>query len=198
MGNRGRLHDGTGRLTGRNHTTHAWLICLPAFKGRRRSLMAPNRYTELFFLDEPTALAAGHRPCWECRRADHLAFKAAWLSGNGLPPGAPKQGPVSIAAIDNVLHTERMIRRTDPDAFPMDVDTLPDGVMLLAGWGDRETDLAPGLIWGDCLWRWTPQGYDRPRPRPPGARLPVLTPPSVVATLAAGWRPVAHPSAGGP
>lgn len=193
MGNRGRLHDGAGRLTGRSHTTRAWLICLLEFKGRHRPVMAPNRYTELFFLDEPTALAAGHRPCYECRRADHVAFKAAWLIGNGMPPGAAPGRPVSVAAIDDVLHTERMARRADAGVYPMDVDALPDGAMLLDGNGAAAP--MPWLVLGERLWRWTPAGYDQPRPRPRGVRRAVLTPPSLVATLAAGWRPVVHPSA---
>jgi hypothetical protein len=201
MGNRGRLHDAAGQLTGRSHTTRAWLICLLEFNGRRRTLMAPGRYTELFFLDEPTALAAGHRPCFECRRAEHMAFKAAWLAGNGRLPGAAAGRAVSIAAIDDVLHAERMARRADPGAHPMDVDALPDGTILLDTTmlldpEDGAAVPAAWLVWGDHLWRWTPLGYAQPRPRPRGVRRPVLTPPSVVATLAAGWRPAVHPSAG--
>ena len=106
MGNRGRLHDATRQVVRRQVSSYrAWVTCLLAFKGRRRTVMAPGRYTELFFLDEATALAAGHRPCGECRRADYRRFKTAWLAGN---PGRGLAGAVPIAAIDLELHGDRL------------------------------------------------------------------------------------------
>src|SRR3954451_8147614 len=104
MGNRGVLHDARGRIF-RPWQVKRWLICLLEFRGRHRAVMAPNRYTELFFLDEATALAAGHRPCFECRRGRFLAFRDAWAAGN-----RESIGPEAIRAamIDDRLHAERV------------------------------------------------------------------------------------------
>src|SRR5262245_6485047 len=101
MGNRGLLHDAEGQIM-RPWRERRWIICLLDFKGRRRSVMSPGLYTELFFLDEATALAAGHRPCAECRRERFNAFRDAWLKGNG---GA---APVTAPDIDRRLHEERL------------------------------------------------------------------------------------------
>jgi hypothetical protein len=184
MGNRGRLHDPAGRLTGRRWTTRAWICCRLSFKGRRRPVSPPGRYTALFFLDEATALAAGHRPCGECRREDLATFKSAWLSGNGSRP--------AVAAIDATLHRERTARWPWRGERPRAVDpsALPDGAMIALD----ETE--PWLVWGDRLWRWTPFGYHHLRPRRDVLSAPLITPPSIVRALAGGYRPVPHPSLG--
>jgi len=184
MGNRGRLHDGERRLV-RGHVPgyRAWVTCVLRFKGRRRVVMTPGRYTELFFLDEATALAAGHRPCGECRRADFLRFKRAWLAGNRrfrLP------ADVTIAPIDRQLHAERLDAQGRQRTFDADPTTLPDGVFVT-----REDDPVAWLLWRDRLWPWSPAGYGEPRPVGRG-RVVVLTPRSTVAALAAGYVPAVH------
>lgn len=175
MGNRGCLHDAAGTIR-RSFAGRRWITCLTEFRGRRRALMQPGRYTELFFLDEPVALAAGHRPCAECRRADYDAFRRAWVaaSGGDLP---------SAEAMDRVLHAERLAPPQDPVA----ASTLPFGTMA--------RDLA-----GDCgllvagQWRhFDPSGYGPARSVP--ARLIPLTPPAARRALVQGYRPVIHPSA---
>ncbi|MBI3992125.1 MAG: hypothetical protein HY342_02540 [Candidatus Lambdaproteobacteria bacterium] len=196
MGNRGCLHDDARRLTGRRFTTRAWLICLLSFRGRRRTPMSPGRYTELFFLDEATGLAAGHRPCAECRRADFNRFKGAWLAANGnLLEGAPTpDGRIAVGRLDAVLHAERMAlqaaepaTRTVPQVA---LDALPDGVMVTLD-DPREAF----LVHGSGLYRWTPGGYASPRLRPRGMTVGVLTPGSTVRAIATGYAPVLHPSA---
>ena len=153
--------------------------------------MPPGRYTALFFLDEATALAAGHRPCGECRPADLVAFKLAWLRAN------PRQAPgdrILVDGIDAVLHRERSRRAPWVDApLPaVDLAGLPDGAMVTG-----LDDPVVKLVWGDRLWRWTPFGYIDPRPRPRSARVRPVTPPAIVRTLAAGYRPSVHPTQAG-
>jgi hypothetical protein len=179
-GNRGGLHDPQGRLV-RYSRGRAWAICVLEFKGRRRQQWAPGRLTELFFLDEATGLAAGHRPCGECRYRDYQAFKRAWAAahGGGLP---------GVQAIDARLHADRLagpgIRRT----YLAPPAELPDGTMV--GLED-----APFLVHGGRLLAWTPGGYqDRNAPTPAG-EVTVITPRATVAVLAAGYRPVIHPTA---
>ena len=180
-GNRGIIHDPASRtLLRRRWTSKAWIVCLCAYKGVRRPVMARRSWTELFFLDEATALAAGHRPCFYCRRADAEAFRAAWAAGNGVSP--PR-----AAAIDAVLHGERLDRRAKrlhPLALP--VTALPDGAMVAAG-GDAL------LVVGGRALRWSPGGYREAAGAVFADRL--ITPPSSVAALAAGYRPALHPSA---
>ena len=182
IGNRGILHDPGTRTIRRSWTSKRWLVCVCEFKGRKRSLMAPGRWTELFFLDEATALAAGHRPCFECRRGDAEAFRAAWAAGNGGP--APK-----AVEIDAILHHERLSgreRRAHPLGRP--VSALPDGAMVGAG----ESSF---LVIAGRLRRWTASGYGTAIIEPKPTML--LTPPSTLRALAAGYRPCLHPSASG-
>ena len=187
MGNRGRLHDPSRRIVRRQVSSYrAWVTCLLEFKGRRRAVMAPGRYTELFFLDEATALAAGHRPCGECRRAEYRRFKAAWLAGNaerGLPLDAP------IAAIDRELHRDRLTAKGLQQTFAADVAALPDGVFVARG------AVVPLLIWRGALWPWSPGGYGDPEARPAGGVVTVLTPASTVRAIAAGYSPDVDASA---
>lgn len=174
MGNRGCLHDDLGHLR-RDWQVRRWITCLTAFKGRKRALMRPGQYTELFFMDEAVATAAGHRPCAECRRDAHRAFRTAWALAHGPVAG--------VDQIDLALHRARLGPRGA--SRPRD---LPDGSMVL--WQDR-----PHLVRGDGLRPWSPTGYGPALPCPETI-LPVLTPAPLIAILRAGWRPVLHPSAG--
>jgi hypothetical protein len=170
-GNRGSLHDAHGRIR-RRHDGRRWIACRLEFKGRRRApLMQPGKYTELFFLDEATAFAAGHRPCAECRRADYDRVLEI-------------TGAAGADALDRRLHAERLGPR--PAAAPRE---LPDGAFVLL-------DGAPWAVSCGALLRWTPDGYDA-RTEPPAAA-PLLTPPTLVEILRAGWEPLVpllHPSA---
>jgi hypothetical protein len=186
-GNRGCLHDDSGHIR-RRYNGKRWIACRLEFRGwRRKPLMQRGRFTELFFLDEATALAAGHRPCALCRREDYTRFVAIW---RGL-----HSGPVGADAIDAQLHQERL----DPDTgtrrrHEVVYDDLPDGAFVLA-------ENEPFLILGDDLLRWSVAGYADRRPRPRNERAVLLTPPSLVAVLAAGWDPLVplvHPSASPP
>lgn len=173
-GNRGIIHDpATKTLLGRGWTTKAWICCTLRHKNVRRDVMARRSWTELFFLDEATSLAAGHRPCFECRRADAKAFQAAWSKGHGS--ALPK-----AAEMDALLHTQRL---AGPHPLP---DHLPTGAMITDG---EDAFLVRG---GETL-RWRFDGYGPGAPKRP-ARL--LTPPATVAVLSAGYQPVLHPSAG--
>ena len=173
MGNRGVLHDDGGTLV-REWQVRRWIACRLEFKDRRRALLQPRRWTELFFLDEATAIAAGHRPCAECRRADYRRWQAGWAAA-GL-------GATNADAMDARLHADR----TGPHAR-RPVAGLPDGAMVLdAG--------RPCLVLGGELLEWSFGGYAAPRPAPAGA-VEVLTPASAVAPLAAGFEAGLHPSA---
>lgn len=180
-GNRGSLHDSGGRLV-RYSRGRAWAICVLEFKGRRRQLWAPGRLTELFFLDEATGLAAGHRPCGECRYRDYQAFKRAWA-------GAFGGGGPGVAEIDTRLHADRLVRPGVRRSYPARLSSLPDGVMVSVG----DT---PSLVWGGGLLAWTPGGYRSSGQSPAADTVTVITPRATVAVLAAGYRPVIHPSAG--
>jgi hypothetical protein len=178
MGNRGRLHDDEGNIT-RRWTTRAWIACRLEFKGRHRQIMAPNRWTELFFLDEAIALSAGHRPCYYCRREAALAFADAWARAHrGARPRA--------AQIDAKLHEQRLqngAKRIHPlRGSPRE---LPDGATIELS-GDAY------VIVKGMAYRWRECGYAAPRrlERADG----LLTPPSTVAALRAGFRCVLHPS----
>jgi hypothetical protein len=170
FGNRGRLHDDERRIR-RQWALKRWIACRLEFRGRYHGAMPPGRYTGLFFLDEATAFAAGHRPCAECRRADYVRFTEIW--------GAKAD------AIDARLHDERLGPRHDGL-----LELLPDGAFVLR-------DGEAWLVRGDELRRWTPGGYTDRVARPSG-RVTILTPPSLVEVLRAGWNgdvPFLHPSA---
>jgi hypothetical protein len=180
-GNRGIIHDpATTTLLKKRWSTNAWLTCVLQFRGRRRRVMERRSWTELFFLDEATAFAAGHRPCFYCRREDANRFRAAWEKGNGVSEAlAP--------AIDAVLHGERLDGRGKRlHALPMPLRRLPDGAMVRAG---TESFL---LVGGKPLL-WSPSGYRAVKGDIDQAKL--LTPPSTVRALAAGYRVVLHESA---
>ncbi len=179
-GNRGRLLDRHGSLA-RYFATRAWLICLLEFKERRRQLWRPDRLTELFFLDEATALAAGHRPCGECRARELRAFKQAWAAAH---PG----GAVRAAAIDAQLHADRLIGPGLRRMYRAPPHRLPPGTMV-------EVDGRAWLVADGELLEWTPGGYRQRRPLPAAVQLSVITPRGTVATLSAGYRPVLHATA---
>ena len=187
MGNRGILHDEDSRIR-RPWQVKRWLLCVLEFRGRHRTIMAPHRYTELFFLDEATGLAAGHRPCFECRRSRFLAFRDAWAAGN-----RPARPPETIRAdpMDDQLHAERVGPGRSKRVFTADLDELPDGVFVEPGGPDGRAC----LIWRGRLLDWSPGGYTRSRRRPEGTMVSVLTPPSTVAAIRAGYVPQVHPSA---
>ncbi len=179
-GNRGCIIDRDGNLArysrGRN-----WLICVLEFKGRRRIQWRPGRLTELYFLDEATGLAAGHRPCGECRIPAYRRFKAAWAI-------AHPDDPIGAAEIDSRLHSDRLTAPGSKRTHQARLSDLPDGTMIEAG----------GEIWlvrGDRLLEWSPGGYQRRRPRAGADSVTVLTPRATVAALAAGYQPEFHPSA---
>jgi len=180
-GNRGIIHDpATRTLLGKRWASQAWLTCVCEFRGRRREVMGGRSWTELFFLDEATALAAGHRPCFFCRRDDANRFRAAWAEGNGV-------ARVLARDIDAALHRERLSggrKRLHARIVPL--QELPDGAMLQDG---NESYL---IVQGRALL-WSPAGYLKAQTAIQGAML--LTPPSTLRALSAGYRPVVHGSA---
>jgi hypothetical protein len=197
MGNRGgAFHLADQTLGTRRWSTKQWIACVLEFRGRHRQVMQPNRYTELFFLDEATALAAGHRPCFECRRADAERFAELWAQSQGRAYGHSqgRPGRERAPAMDEALHAERLDRRGGKRTYRARRADLPSGAFVrygLAGEGAR-----PCLIIGNHLMAWHPAGYTSLiTPASTGEIVEVLTPPSTVAVLSAGYRPMLHPSA---
>jgi hypothetical protein len=181
FGNRGgRFHTDARTLTARRWASRQWICCVLDFKGRQRDVWG-RFYTELFFLDEPTALAAGHRPCFECRRQDAEAFAEHWRVARGL-----RRRPYAFE-MDEVLHSERLRGRAKR-LHRRNIDALPDGAFVALG-----EDAF--VVRGDRILRWTPHGYDAEKPRPRGGTVDVLTPPAILAVLTAGYEPRWHPSA---
>jgi hypothetical protein len=180
-GNRGIIHDpATKTLLNKRWSCPAWLTCVCEFRGRWREVMGGRSWTELFFLDEATAFAAGHRPCFYCRREDANRFRAAWEAGNGV-------GHQRANEIDAVLHRERLAngkKRLHP--LPARLPKLPDGAMVQQGTGSYL------IVQGRALL-WSPAGYRKADGALNEALL--LTPPSALRALGAGYRPVLHPSA---
>jgi len=187
MGNRGVLHDPAGHV-GRAWQVKRWLVCVLEFRGRKRQVMTPSRYTELFFLDEATALAAGHRPCAECRHTCFIAFCNAWGKAHPSKNGSPRP---TANMIDDRLHAERQTPDRSKRFLMSNLDKLPDGVFITVTTGGEEAY----LVWGGRLLLWTPGGYGKTRRRPKGEEVKVLTPKSTVATIRAGYVPEVHPSA---
>jgi hypothetical protein len=181
-GNRGIIHDpATKTLLRKRWSTPAWITCLCEFRGRWREVMGGRSWTELFFLDEATAFAAGHRPCFYCRREDAKRFRAAWEQGNRVSNVRAKE-------MDTVLHRERLDhgrKRLHP--LPTPLGQLPDGAMVQQG-GDSFL-----IAQGNAL-RWSPAGYSEAETAPADAEL--LTPPSTLRAFGAGYAPALHQSAG--
>ena len=181
MGNRGgRIHDDKRKLGLRRWASKQWICCVLDFNNRQRKVWGDS-YTELFFLDEVTAFAAGHRPCFECRRKDALHF-ATLFSGKGKR--------ASAGAMDDLLHAERL----DGKAKRMhrrDIAELPDGAMIAR-------DVESFALRGNRLLRWTPSGYADATPRPRRGQVDVLTPPSMLSVLTRGYAPLWHETAATP
>lgn len=175
FGNRGgKFHRDDHTLGKRRWASRQWICCVLDFKGRQRDVWG-RYYTELFFLDEVTALAAGHRPCFECRRKDAEAFARLFPRVHRAP------------AMDDILHAERLDGRAKR-LHRRALNELPDGAMIAR-------DGEAFALRGAHLLPWTPSGYDAAQPRPRGIEADVLTPPSILAVLAQGYRPQWHPSA---
>ena len=180
-GNRGIVHDVASKtLLNRRWSNKAWITCTLSYKGRWRDVMAQRSWTELFFLDEAVALAAGHRPCFACRRASAEAFRFAWAKAHrsDVPPSAP--------AMDAILHSERLYhrhKRIHPLTMPL--ADLPDGAAVV------RNDVAFVIVKG-CAYRWSERGYDfvPDLSRADG----LLTPPSTLSAMCAGYRPLLHPT----
>jgi len=185
MGNRGCLHGADRRLGAARWRSRHWICCTLDWKGTRRDPMPPGRWTALFFLDEATALAAGHRPCAYCRRADFISFAENWSRATGFAERA------RAPHIDDQLHTERVDSRTRRQLTrTKTVGELPDGVMV------RHRGV-PGLLLAGRVLPWSFDGYGTPTQIAPGTSVEMLTPPATVATIARGYSPFLHPSAEG-
>jgi len=183
MGNRGILHDESKRVVAAWRTKR-WIACVLDFRCRKRQVFTPRKYSELFFLDEATALAAGHRPCAECRRQRYNEFCAAWVAGNG-GTGRPRAD-----AMDTVIHADRFERGGGKKTYEAALSSLPEGAFV-------ERDGREHLIRGGLLLPWNFAGYGpAARDLEPSTTVRVLTPASIVRTIRAGFVPVVHPSAG--
>lgn len=182
MGNRGGcFHRPDRTLKRRQWASRQWICCVLSFKGRQRRVFSPGLYTELFFLDEATALAAGHRPCFECRRGDATAFAEAWARSHGAtePPRAPD--------MDVVLHGQRLASAATSSLRRARVSDLPDGVFV-------RSEEGLSLVIDGRLRRWTHAGYEDARAADAAGEAEVVTPWAIVVTLDAGYRPVLHTS----
>lgn len=177
MGNRGVIHTDKTIIKPFHHK--AWIICLLEFKGRKREVMAPGRWTELFFLDEATAFAAGHRPCFECRREDARRFKACWIRGN---PQYNFHLKTSVQEIDNIIHLERIDAERRKVTHQRLVRDIPDGTFVLL-------NEEPFVFNDSTFHRWTPFGYEQSARVDSDIWLTVLTPRSVVNAFTEGYVP---------
>jgi hypothetical protein len=182
MGNRGGALHNSEREIVRSYKSRRWITCVLEFRGRRRTVMSEGRYTELFFLDEAVAFAAGHRPCAECRRERFNAFKDAWQCAMGLAsrPFADE--------MDVELHRARIDKRKKV-TYRAAMDSLPDGCFV-------QIDGRAYLVWSDALLLWTPQGYTRRDARPKDSIATVLTPEPIVGCMRHGYTPEIHDSSG--
>lgn len=181
MGNRGCLHDADKKIGRRRWTTQSWVACALSFNGRQREIMAPKHYTELFFLDEATALSAGHRPCATCRRENHKRFVRAWHLGNDGPPDRKPQA----TEINAVMHRDRTIPiMKRPQA---EVQDLPDATMVTMD-GSRTW-----VKWNGNFHEWSFAGYG-PAMEAPNDRMIVVTPASTVRALRHGYVAEVHPT----
>jgi hypothetical protein len=183
MGNRGCLHGPDRRLRVSRWRSKLWICCVLRWRDVQRDPMPPGRWTALFFLDEATALAAGHRPCGYCRRGDYRSFTEAWRGAQGLA-GRPR-----AYEMDALLHAERVESYTRRQRTrPALAGQLPDGVMV------RHRG-STGLLVGQQLLPWSITGYGAPVPLPAATGVELLTPPAATAVLATGYRPLLHPTA---
>lgn len=184
MGNRGRLHNAEQNIV-RQRDGRRWIVCLLSFDGRQRKLMGDG-YTELFFLDEATAYAAGHRPCAECRRADYNRYRAIWAQA------FPQQQDLSAEALDKLLHAARLNADGSQRRWTAVLAELPDGCMI-------EHDGQCILLWHGRQWLWSFEGYSPLRSPVSTTEVSVLTPEPIVALLRHGLADTlqVHPSMDG-
>jgi hypothetical protein len=187
-GNRGILHDGHEIV--RSHASDLWITCALEFRGRWREQWRPHRYTHLFFHDEAVSFAAGHRPCAECRRDAYRAYQNAWAEGNGVNVPTAQQ-------MNAVLHKERIVPGTHRRRLhEMPWPGLPDGTFVLPGAPRLDGPGSdPALVFGETVVPWTREGYGTPRRRPRTGQAAVITPPSTVAALRAGYPVQIDPTA---
>lgn len=178
MGNRGVLHNENREIL-RPYKIKAWITCVLEFRGRHREIMKPNRWTELFFMDEATAFSAGHRPCFQCRYKDHIYFKEMWLKGN---PAHGFDMQTAIAKIDDILHAERITTGKLKAVYEDELKNLPNGTFV--SYNDQ-----PHLINNGLLYPWRPGSYGKPISLLPAVKVTVLTPRSIVNMFKAGYQP---------
>jgi hypothetical protein len=184
MGNRGGAIHNDRREIVRQFKSRQWIVCVLEFKRRRRTVMSPGLYTELFFLDEAVALAAGHRPCAECRRERFNAFRNSWAGSHSREGSEPVRAP----EMDMELHAARIDDSGRKMTFEAPIDSLPDGCFV-------RIDESSYLVYGDALLRWSPEGYNVMHARPAGLTVIVLTPKPTVDCIRQGYAPLLHPSA---
>jgi hypothetical protein len=184
MGNRGVLHDEEKRVVA-SWRLRRWITCVLEFRGRHREVFAPRRYSELFFLDEATSLAAGHRPCAECRRGRYEEFRRSWAAGRGAASGETLPG---ADAMDRVLHEERLRHGGGKGTYEQRLAMLPEGVLV-------ESRGRSHLKWSGRLLPWSFEGYGSAVTAPRDARVVVLTPRSIVEAIRKGFVPEIHDSA---
>jgi hypothetical protein len=177
MGNRGVIHKDKQIVRAFKHK--AWIICALEFKGRHRTVMMPDRWTELFFLDEATAFAAGHRPCFECRKDDAKRFKSCWIKGN---PSHNFTMATSINQIDEIIHHERIDANKAKVIHERASGDIPEGTFVLV-------NDDPYVLINGMPHRWTPFGYERSMALPEVSMFTVLTPRSIVNAFSAGYVP---------
>jgi len=189
MGNRGILHDENGVLGSARWRHLNWVACTLSFKGRKRTIMEPGHYTELFFCDEAVALAAGHRPCAECRRGDFRRFMSSWREAHGVPLIDPLKAP----DVDRKLHAARVRRDKSQITFELTLGAVPEGAFIEL---PNERGKA-WLVWGDQIRLWSHEGYGEARQIDPELTVNVLTPEPTVRVLAAGYKPTLHSTATG-
>jgi len=185
LGNRGILHNDKEQIVAQ-WRSKAWITCQTKFDGRKSTVFEPNSYSQLFFVDEATAFAAGHRPCAECRLERFKEFKAAWIEANRDLIQGEKP---TIADIDKVIHAERVTEEKLKRTFTAKLGSLPAGTMI-------EVDGTPLLVWRGKLLPWSFEGYGKSQASlPSSTSVQVLTPASVVRVFASGFTPQVHLSA---
>jgi hypothetical protein len=182
-GNRGILVNDNKEII-RPFQLKAWITCLLEYKGRRRIVMSPHTWTELFFLDEATAFSAGHRPCFFCRNQEAKNFKTHWIAGN---PAYGFNIKTSVQELDKILHNERTGNDKQKRTHNADIQLLPDGAFI-------SVENKPYLVKGAYLYEWTPFGYESYVSRPASGQVLLLTPPSIVNAFKAGYKPQIAPA----
>jgi hypothetical protein len=183
MGNRGVLHDEARRIVAA-WRTRRWITCVLEFRGRKREVFTPRRYSELFFLDEATSLAAGHRPCAECRRERYNEFRAAWAAAHDKAAARPRADDM-----DRMIHADMVERGGGKKTYGAMLSALPDGVFI-------EHAGRPYLVRAGRLLAWSFARYGSALGLDPSTTIRVLTPESLVRVIRAGFAPLVHASAG--